>query len=210
MSREQWTKVRAEWRTNRRLRMVTLVALAVLVLHGLSGLDERTRGDMQRYAGDLELQARLDGLRVQDEWTARADEADAALGAMRERVPEVTGAGMAQAELQAWLTELAASNGLPDPRVRVEDTLDVPGHPELWQVLARLDGAIPQYGQGAFLRALSDALPWIQVERIEIGEGTPSRLSVVVRAYYRRASLAPAEAATGTPTDPATTPEAIP
>ena len=57
----------------------------------------------------------------------------------------------------------------------------------MWQVMARLDGKLPQYGQAGFLRELSEALPWIQAERLEIVEGQPGRVSLVVRGYYRRA-----------------------
>ena len=63
----------------------------------------------------------------------------------------------------------------------------MPDYPEMWQVMARLDGQIPQYGQAAFLRALSEALPWIQAERLEIAEGDQPRTVLVVRGYYRQA-----------------------
>ncbi len=182
-----WNRVRSEWRANQRLRLAALVALVILAAHGLSSLDARTEAHRKRHADDLELQARLEGLRKQDDWSARAEEAATRLQEMRQRMPEVSSAGLAQAELQNWLGELAASNAMAEPRIRVEETLDVPGHPEMWQVLARLDGQIPQYGQAAFLRAVSEALPWIQVERIEIDDSAPARLNLVVRGYYRRA-----------------------
>lgn len=185
MSRAQWNKVRDEWRANRRLRLVSLVVLMIAGLHGASSLQQLADADRQRFESDLELQARLEGLRAQDAWAQRAEDAEAALDAMRERVPEVANTGLAQAELQAWLAELAAANGLQEPRIQIQDTLDVPTHPDMWQVLARLEGQVPQYGQGGLLRALSEALPWIQVERLEVGGDSP-RVNMVVRAYYRR------------------------
>lgn len=185
---ELWQKARGEWRANRRLRLAGLVALAFVVLHAASSLEDRRQALARQYGNDLELQARLDGMRGQQDWDARAAQAAAALEDMQGRVPEVSGAGLAQAELQNWLTELAAKTALAEPRVRIEQTLDVPGYPDMWQVMGRLEGQIPQYGHAAFLRALSEGLPWIQAERLEIAEGTPARTTLVVRAYYRRAA----------------------
>lgn len=186
MIRDHLLKARGEWRANRRLRLAALVALAFVVVHGVAALEERRQALARQYGNDLELQERLEGMRGQTDWEARADQAEAALDEMRARVPEVSGAGLAQAELQNWLTELAGTAGLAEPRVRVERTLDVPGYPDMWVVMGRLDGQLPQYGHAAFLRALSEGLPWIQAERLEIVGGS-SRVALTVRAYYRRA-----------------------
>ena len=201
MIRAYWQRARDEWRANRRLRLAGLVALVFLVFHAVAAMESRRQALADRYSRDLELQARLEGMRDQTDWTGRASQAEAALDEMRARVPEVTGAGLAQAELQNWLTELAGKTTLADPSIRVEDTLDVPGYPDMWQVMARLEGQVPQYSQQALVRALSDGLPWIQAERFEILEGQPGRMTLVVRGYYRRApgSDAGTEASTVAP-----------
>ena len=205
--RAQWSKARDEWRVNRRLRLAVLVALVVLSVHALAGLHRQKAVLVERYTADVELQARMQGINQQTEWTARAQDAGARLAKLREQMPAVSGSGLAQAELQNWLTQFATNTAVAEPMIRVEDTLEVPSYPDMWQVLARLEGKIPQYGQAAFVRALSEGLPWIQVERLEIDEGAPARINVVVRGYYRRApALAPepvpeagAEAVTDTP-----------
>src|SRR5690606_15840931 len=75
------------------------------------------------------------------------------------------------------------------PRVRVETTLDVPGHPELWQVLARLDASVPPGQLGPFLQAVSGGMPWIQVERLDLSTTAEGqRLVMTARAYYRKSS----------------------
>ena len=81
----------------------------------------------------------------------------------------------------------------------MEDTLDVPDHPDMWQVLARLDGQIPAFRHEKFLRAVAQDMPWIQVERLEIAEGTPARVGMTVRSYYRRSPVAPVAADAATP-----------
>ena len=206
MIRTAWQRARDEWRANRRLRLAGMAALVFLGLHLLLAMGEQRRVLAERYGRDVELQARFAGMQEQKDWPGRADQAEVGLAEMRARIPAVTGAGLAQAEMQAWLTELAARTGLVEPKVKVEDTLDVPDYPEMWQVMARLDGQIPQYGQAAFLRALSEALPWIQAERLEIAEGDQPRVVLVVRGYYRQAEdgAADAQAAPGAdaPVDP--------
>lgn len=182
----QWAKVRQEWRANRRLRIGVLLALLVVGVHLLLVMGDHRRSTMAAYAKDLELQARMEGVGRDEAWPARADEATAKYEAMMSAIPVVTGSGLAKAELQNWLTQFAASAEVSEPRVKVEDSLEVPDHPGMWQVLARLDGKIGQYGHAGFARALSGALPWIQVERLEIAEGAPARVSVVVRGYYRQ------------------------
>ena len=184
--RARWTRIGEEWRANRRLRMAVLIALVVLSVNVIVSLETRKQALIAGYTSDLELQARLEGVSRQSQWKLRAKDAEARLEALHGQLPVVSGSGLAQAELQSWLTQLASSTGLVGPQVKVEDTLEVEGHPDLWQVLARLDGQLPEYGQATFLRAVSDGLPWIQVERLEIAEGVPARMGLTVRSYYRR------------------------
>lgn len=187
-----WLRARAEWRANRRLRLAGLVALVILAFNLAFALEQHRQVIEVQYAHDLELQARLEGMRGQKDWDERATLAEAALAEMRARMPEVSGPGLAQAELQSWLTALSANAALTESRIRVEDALDVPGYPDMWQVVARLDAKLPQYSDAAFLRALSAGLPWVQAERLEIGDSAPATLALVVRGYYRRApSLEP-------------------
>ena len=188
MIRVYWLRARDEWRASRRLRMAGLIALAFVAFHLASAIGQRREALQVQYVNDLELEARLQGMRGQTGWDERAVQSEATLADMRARMPEVTGAGLAQAEVQNWLTSLAEKNVLTESRVRVEDALDVPGYPDMWQVVARLDAQLPQYGDAAVLRTLSEGLPWIQAERLEISEGAPAKFALVVRAYYRRAT----------------------
>ena len=209
MIRPAWQRARGEWRANRRLRLAGMAALVFLAIHLLLAMGDQRRALVERHGRDVELQARFAGMQVQKDWPERAEQAKAGLAEMRARIPAVTGAGLAQAEMQAWLTELAGRSGLADPKVKVEDTLDVPGYPDMWQVMARLDGLLPQYGQAAFLRQLSEALPWIQAERLEIAEADQPRMVLVVRGYYRHASDEEPPVAMGGSPDSQGSPEAI-
>ncbi|MCH1910220.1 MULTISPECIES: hypothetical protein [Stenotrophomonas] len=194
--RGQWLKVREQWQGNLRLRVAAMFIVVFAGLHVLDALDGRRAKAAAQYEADLQLRERMELVAAQPEWTKRASQAEAELDALRRQMMQVGSAGQAQAEARAWLTELAGTVGLEGPTIKLESVLDVPGHADLQQVLARLDGKLPEFGQAALLRGLSRGLPWVQVERLELGEqAKSSRVNMVVRFYYKRgAGDAPATA----------------
>lgn len=193
MMRARLEQLAAEWRQSRRLRLGALVVLVVLGLHLVLGLADGRQADMDAYRRDADLLARLQEAGKESGWPERADEAEAALQALEATLPEVASAGLAQAELQAWLAAQSAGSGLAEARVRAETTLDVPGHPQLWQVVARLDAQVPPGRMPMLQRSLAEGLPWIQIERIDISQGRQTQISLVVRAYYRQQAVVEGE-----------------
>lgn len=193
MIRDQWNQLLAQWRANRRLRLFMLGALLIAGTHGLLALDDATTGRMQQHAADEDLLTSLQVAGRGLEWPQRAQDAEKALQVLRESTPAVVGSGMAEAELQAWLSTLARDHKLSDVKIQVEATVDVPGHPGLLQSVARLDGMIPQYGQQAFLKELAGALPWVQVQNLDLSGEGPTRVALIARAFYRQSEAAARE-----------------
>ena len=186
--REQWSRIRAQWNGTPRLRLAAMIMVVFAGLHVLSALDNQRSRLSDQYEEDLQLRERMELLAAQSEWEGRADEAEAALLALQRQLLQVSSAGQAQAEARSWLTELAEAQALEGTTIKLESVLDVPGHPQLLQVLARLDGKLPEFGHMGLLRNLSRALPWVQVEKLELGSlNKTARVSMVVRFYYRRA-----------------------
>lgn len=190
--RARLERLLAEWRQSRRLRLGVLVILMVVGLHAILVLSDRQAALADTYRRDADLLQRLDDASRESSWPERADQAEAALAETLAGIAPVANAGLAQAELQAWLAGQAAQAGLEESRVRAETTLDVPDRPELWQVVARLDGRVPEGRLPALLQSLSSGLPWIQVERLDISSARQTQVSLVVRAFYRKAETAPA------------------
>lgn len=180
-------QLRTEWRNTPRLRYGGMVIAAILGMQGLFMLSDQVHKCMSAYADDMEMLTRLEGVRKETWWPERAAKTAELLQSVTDRIPEVTGKGMAQAESQAWLTALGAEQKMNEPKVKVEDTVDVEGYPGMWQVISRLEGNLPAHGHEAFMRALAEAMPWTQVERIEVGEGDTPRVTVTFRSYYRKA-----------------------
>lgn len=179
-------KVLAEWRSNPRLRYGAMLIVAILGVNGLLSLSDRVVKQQAAYTADTEMLARLEAMHKEDFWPKRAEAAQEQWQQVQEAIPLVNGKGMAQADTQARLGKLAEQVQLTEPRIKVEDTVDVDGYPELWQVVASLEGLLPDHGQEAFLRALAEAQPWVQAERIDIEAGNTPRIKVTLRSYYRK------------------------
>lgn len=176
-----------EWRQSRRLRLGALAILVILGIHASLVLADRRHARAGEYARDAALLARLDEASRESAWPQRAAAAESALADVRNSIPAARSDGLAQAEMQAWLTDLAAFAGLASPAVRVETSLAVPGQDGLWQVLARLDAVVPDGRLPVLVRTLSAALPWVRTERLDIEAGRDTRVSLVVRGYFRSA-----------------------
>lgn len=188
MSHPQVQRLLDEWRRSRRLRLGALVVLGILGTHATLTLSDALKGREDAFQRDAQLLGRLEEASREAAWPARAAAAEAALAQARHSIPPASSDGLAQAEMQAWLTDLAVYAGIAGPAVRVETSLPVPGQPPgTWQVLARLDGQASPASVPVLVRALTSALPWVRTERLEIGSGDAGRVSLVVRGYYRQA-----------------------
>ncbi len=183
---QPWQSVKAEWRASRRLRLAVLAAALILTAHLVGSLADYSAALSGRYRLERQLLDRMQAASAESAWPARASEAAERLSTLRDSIPPTASAGLAQAELQARLTQLASTAGLDHAVVRTEATVDVPGHPELWQVLARLDAELKPARLADAVQALSTASPWIQLDRLEIHGPAPIRVSLIARGYFRR------------------------
>lgn len=187
MSAFDLERVRAEWRASRRLRLGVLAAVLFLGAHAILSLSDHRKTGVEAYARDEALFERLQEASRERQWPSRAEAAEARLAEVLHSVPPARSDGLAQAELQAWLTDLAAHADMTQANVRVETSLPVPGQDGMWQVLARLDGNLAEARIRDLVRALAAARPWVQTERLELQAGQQPRASLVVRGYFRAA-----------------------
>ncbi len=188
-----------DWHANPRLRIATMVATAVLVANAWFAMDHQRQARVDAWQRDLKLDKGMQAvIREAPAWVLRERKAADKLIDMQAQLSMVDQPGLAKADMQAGLAQLAKDAGLTDAQVKVEDVLAVPGHPDFWQVMARIEGSVPAYGQAGFVRALAQGLPWLQVERLEIGEGDQAQhASVVVRGYFRHPADADGPAVDG-------------
>lgn len=180
-------QLHTQWRSNRRLRIATGLAGVVLVLNLVAGFDERRAEVIADYQRQHALLQRLEGAAADAEWMARAEAAAVARSDLEEQITRVAGPGEARAELQAQLTALASASGLGDIRVRTEGAVPMENLADVWQVVARVDASTTPAATDAFLRDLATRL-WIQVERIEVRDGAPGQIQMIVNGVFREAA----------------------
>lgn len=175
-----------QWRQNQRLRYAVLLAVVTLGMHGVLKLADKRDAVAKEWGSDQELIARLKAVTSEPEWVERGATMQQRLRANVLALPQIVTMGQAKAEQSVWLLDIAKRAKLPNPRVLVEDALEVPKYPGLVQVVARLESdAVIPWTIGPMLRTLGQGLPWRQVERAEFGSSNPTRFSVIVRSYYR-------------------------
>ncbi|HAI58559.1 MAG TPA: hypothetical protein DCM32_01595 [Xanthomonadaceae bacterium] len=182
--------LKAQWQANRRLRIAVGLAALFGLLHLAFALSDARSARIEAYLTDRALLERLEGAAADAEWVGRATEAREALDAMEATMAAAVGAGEAQAELQALLDGLATGAGIAGSRVRSEAAVPIEGLPGVWQVVARLDASASPTAIEALLHELAGR-PWLRVERIEIRDGNPGPIQLVVRAYLRQQEGAP-------------------
>jgi hypothetical protein len=188
----QWEQAAAQWRANRRLRIAVGLALLFVLAHIAFARGDAVEAQAADYWSERNLLVRLEGAAADASWTARADEAEEAREALEAQLAAVAGSGEAQAELQALLTAAATSAGVTQPSVRTEGAIAVEGLPGVLEVSGRLAGGTTAAASHALLSDLAGR-SWVRVERIDLRDGSPGDLQMIVRAYYRldRAEVAP-------------------
>lgn len=183
----QWEALAAQWRANRRLRIGIGVAALVALLHVALSRSDAVEAAAAEYRSDRALLQRLEGAAADAAWTTRADEAESALAALEAEIKSVAGNGEAQAELQALLNGAATAAGIGQPTVRTEAAVELDGLPGVLEVSGRLAGATTAASTQALLADLA-ARPWVRVERVDLRDGAPGDVQMIVRGYFRRAS----------------------
>lgn len=180
----QWESLKAQWAANRRLRIAVGLAALFGLLHLAMARGEVNEARSVEYRSDRALLLRLEGAAADEAWKTRADDAEAALAELESRIKAVAGSGEAQAELQALLAGAALAAGIGQPAVRTEGAAPVEGLPGVMEVSGRLSGSTTAASSQALLADLA-ARPWVRVERIDLRDGAPGDLQMIVRGYFR-------------------------
>lgn len=188
---ETWAPLKSQWHANRRLRIAIGLAAVFALLHLAMSRSDAIDEQVTSYRTDRALLARLEGAAADEAWPQRAEDAEAALADLEAQIKAVAGNGEAQAELQALLSGVAATAGIGQPAVRTEGAVAVEGLPGVIEVSGRLAGATTAASTQALLAELA-ARPWVRVERVDVRDGGPGDVQMIVRGYFR---LAGAEAA---------------
>jgi hypothetical protein len=173
-----------EIRKNTRLRLGLWAILAIIALYWLLVLDEYKNKLQLEYQAELTSLARLRDVTSQAEWLDRAELARSAEINLESKLWNAASKGLAQADFQAWLGGQVAGARILEPRMTVEEARDVP--PQLWLVIARLEGIFEPEPMERLLLNLAQHPNWVVVDSFEIRHGNRDmRFSLVMHIYFQ-------------------------
>lgn len=116
----QWSQIEAEWRSNKRLQMISMAALVLFVLWVHVQLDNWRLSKKEEAASVAAAYQDTLAVANDDAWINRAKEADAYRESMKKKLWVATSEGEAEAKLRDWLQKQAETVGLTISRISVE------------------------------------------------------------------------------------------
>jgi len=178
-----FTRAVAELAANPRLRAGAWAVAAILLVHGLLLQSDRLGAAHDAYAASASRLTRAQGLTNDADWTALLAAEQARAAALTERFWQAETPGLAQARLQAALTEITGDLPFRNPIVQAGISRPVPEAPGLWQAQAQFSGLA---GDGAELEVIRAIAKWprkLVIDRLQVRR-RDARLTVLLSAYF--------------------------
>ena len=178
-----FTRAVAELAANPRLRAGAWAVAAILLVHGLLLQSDRLGAAHDAYAASASRLTRAQGLTNDADWTALLAAEQARAAALTERFWQAETPGLAQARLQAALTEITGDLPFRNPIVQAGISRPVPEAPGVWQAQAQFSGLA---GEGAELEVIRAIAKWprkLVIDRLQVRR-RDARLTVLLSAYF--------------------------
>ena len=176
-------RVGSELTDNTRARLGTWLILGLVLGYGLLLQSDRVHDASDEYTTAAARLARAQSLVGGEDWAqplAREHETSLALqGAFWEAETE----GVAQARVQAALTDMVKGLDLRRPAVRSGVSQAVPEVPGVWQVQMRLGCQYRPGSELQILYRLATHPKKLVIERLDVRRET-ARMTVIVSAYF--------------------------
>lgn len=180
----------SELRANSRLRIGLALIISIVWLYGLLDLRDNNAALVDQYKQTALQLARFGGQQKQTQWPARADEAKEALSLAESRLWHNSTLGLAQAEMQDWLSQqlnqakavryavkVAESDAGPDQKS--DKSGAAPS--DLNQVKAKIEFNVDPKVLSSLLIAMANADHQIVVESMVVKH---PRTELTVSAWY--------------------------
>lgn len=184
VSAEDWSRWRGEWRTNRRLRIGTIVIAAIVALYAALVLNDWRRALAEEYKERTLQLYKVAALAGQSQWPARAQEAANIRRALQARIPSATSTGLAQAEVQNWVNQVLRGFGQrltteAKPPTRIE------ANEGIWKIPMLVRGPLTSRQLVEILSRIEGAERLLVVEEILIDNQAQTTVNMTVSAYYK-------------------------
>jgi hypothetical protein len=175
-----------EMRKNTRLRFGLWFIIAILITYVILVLNDYQVELKRDYQNALTRLNQLQALAQQTQWPERALQVQDLRTQLEARLWQANTKGLAQAIFQSWLQEEMFFAQVKQPRLKVENAVEVPKNPNLWRVSAELKGIFVQKRFYSLLLEIAKSPRTIVTERLDIRQSSPPRFTLVLVAYFKK------------------------
>jgi hypothetical protein len=175
----------AELGTNRRAQAGLLIVGILLAGYGLVALHGASARLAAGYDRDYARLQRIAGIAQEREWPERAAASASLLTAFEQRLWAAESAGVAQANLQGWISGVGREIGMPMFDIRVQTAKPKGLPPDLLQITATITGQPSETAVIALLERIEQAPHLTVVSRLHVRQQPDPLLELVLVAYAR-------------------------
>ena len=180
---EAFARLRAELAANTRLRAGAWTVAAILAGYGLLVQSDRVEAAYTTYMGDADRLARAQDLLTREDLPALLEAERARDATLTERFWHAETQGLAQAQLQAAVSEITSDLEFRNPRLQSGAILPVDYAPGLWRVQAQFSGIYEPGSELLALHAMATHPKKIVVDRLDLRR-RDRRMTLLVSAWF--------------------------
>lgn len=176
-------QAKAELAANPRLRAGLWLALGIGLLWGLLAQAERLAAAQEEYAAEASRLMEAQALLKREDWAQLLAEERIAGNGLREAFWQAETQGLAQAQLQAALANMASRLHFRNLRVQLGVSQPLPEAPGFWQVQAQLSGLHDPGAELQALHAIATHPKKLVTDRLDLDRRN-SRMLLTVSALF--------------------------
>lgn len=180
---EAFARLRAELAANARLRAGAWAVAAILAVYGVLVQSDRVEVAYATYLGDADRLARAQELLTREDLPALLQAERERDEALTERFWHAETQGLAQAQLQAAVSEITSDLEFRSPRIQSGAIIPVDYAPGLWRVQAQFSGIYAPGSELRALHALATHPKKLVVDRLDL-RGRDRRVTLLVSAWF--------------------------
>lgn len=176
-------RYRAELAENTRLRLGLWFVLLLAVLYGALLQSDRVDAAYDEYAVEADRLARVEATLTSgdwQEWLATEQQTNAQLAA---RLWRADTPGLAQANLQAALSQITDGLALRNQRIRPGVSQAVPDAPGIWRIQMQLNASYRRGDELEVMHRIATFPRKLTLDRLDLSRSN-DRLRLIVSAYF--------------------------
>ena len=180
---EALARLRAELAANPRLRAGAWGIAGTLAVYVVLIQSDRVAAAYQDYAADVERLTRAEALLTRDDLPTLLQAEQARDEELTARFWHAESQGLAQAQLQAAVSDMVGDLDFRNPRIQSGTIRAVPYAPGLWRVQAQFSGSYKAGAELQVLHAVATHPKKLVVDRLDLRR-RDSRMTLMVSAYF--------------------------